>query len=369
MKKYWFHITDQDWPSKIVLEPKLYGDNWGPDEAGPSRISVAPTIEQCFAAVPYSEYDTDYQVFKTEQQVDAEPADNDIIGDFAITNEHWLFEPTSFIKVFTVPREDLNNFPSFKSWEMSKKRQLVVLAFVKDYLKQKHMISENRITKRLFKTLIREIVKQYLREVRLSGEFWIDDSGSAWSADGDIGDINHEGMVIETVTREVLDLLGIDASNHEYVNIDDQFDEIYNNIKDNLSETQLERWQDGDTMEIIEEYLKTLNVEHLNEKLNVIKGGMDARDYGMKFLGWIRLKSNNIQVETLTRDDINSIVKGLWDAYGYEIENTPEDGEEDSEGITFNIEVNSTRSWYEDVPMSVLEKRDPTALNPYRTRF
>ena len=53
-----------------------------------------------------------------------------------------------------------------------------------------------------------------------TGEYWIQD-GSAMFADGDIGDMNHEAMVLESVRAEIASLLGKDEFNNaEYVDWD-----------------------------------------------------------------------------------------------------------------------------------------------------
>lgn len=206
----------------------------------------------------------------------------------------------------------------------------------------------------------------FINESSLRGEYWIDDSGESWYADGDVGDINHEGMVIDLVRRQVLDDLGVDTSSEEYVDvIGKYYDQIFDNIKDDLNKEQLIEWENEEFEKVIKFYLKSQNVENVDEKLDVVYGRMDGRDYGMKFLGWKRMKGNVIQTETLTNDDIKIINRGIYSAYGDEIN----DDDDDDEEPVFNIEVNSTRSWYEDIPLSVIEKRSSTALNPYRKRY
>jgi hypothetical protein len=133
-KRFWFHITEQNWPNRIVLNPRSGGENWGSDEKGPSRISVSPTIEQCFAAVPYSDYNSNYNVYQTTKSIFANPADPNWVGDSHITEEHWLIEPTFFKKIFDVPLEDIKKFPILTHKDMHSKRQKEVIDYVKKYL-------------------------------------------------------------------------------------------------------------------------------------------------------------------------------------------------------------------------------------------
>lgn len=44
---------------------------------------------------------------------------------------------------------------------------------------------------------------RYVRN-ELSGEWWIDDGGSPMYADGDVGDMNHEMLVLESARPAAL---------------------------------------------------------------------------------------------------------------------------------------------------------------------
>lgn len=140
-KGYWYHITEKNWSSTILLKPIQFGDNWGSDEDGPPRICVAPTIEQCFAAVPYSEYkNSDYKVYKTKHPEIATPGE---VDDFQMTNEHWILVPTTFIKILTIPIIDMKNFPVLTSQNLTSQNQTKVINYVKNYLRQNTNITEN----------------------------------------------------------------------------------------------------------------------------------------------------------------------------------------------------------------------------------
>lgn len=132
---YWYHITEQNWPNRILLKPRESGENWGSDEGGPARISVAPTIEQCFAAVPYSEYNSDYRIYRTLNKVPAEKAGEEWVPDVNITDEHWIYEPTIFIKIDEIPLEDIKKFPKMTVHDFYSSHQKKVIEFVRQYLK------------------------------------------------------------------------------------------------------------------------------------------------------------------------------------------------------------------------------------------
>ena len=142
IKFYWYHITEKNWSNTILLKPKQFGNNWGSNESGPPRICVSPTIEQCFAAIPYSEYDSDYKVYRTQHKEIAENADKNVVDDTNITDEHWIFVPTVFIKVLTIPMLDMKSFPKLTSQNLTSQNQVKVIKYVKSYLVDKNIIGE-----------------------------------------------------------------------------------------------------------------------------------------------------------------------------------------------------------------------------------
>ena len=200
-----------------------------------------------------------------------------------------------------------------------------------------------------------------IEESKFRGEWWFGD-GTAMFADGDVGDINHEGMVIDRLKREIIDALGGDASNDEHAgDFDDYADEIFEHIGDEFTPEELEDWNDRSYFNAIKSYITRTGSVELKEKfLYAYSSNKDARDYALKYWNWQRVKGNVIQTHTLSARDIHNIINGLWDAYGEELD--------DPEAV-FYIEVMATRSFYEDIPWQVLKKGDPTSLNAYRTRY
>jgi len=220
-------------------------------------------------------------------------------------------------------------------------------------IKLKDLLSKDilKITKNSFKGLLREAI--------LRGEWWISDGQSIF-ANGDVGETNHEMYAADILKRQILDELGIDSSYYEYVpDLNDIEDEIYKEIQDELTDQEKQLWQEN-IVEAIISYLQRRGDANIKEKTSYAFGNKDAREYALEHLHWQRVKGNVIQTQTLTRDDLKNIVNGLYDAYGDEVE---------QEGVTFNMEVMATRSWYTEIPMSVLETLNPSDLNQYRSRY
>lgn len=58
---------------------------------------------------------------------------------------------------------------------------------------------------KLFKKFIKTIIQETLQVLNESeiGEWWIYPGGHAEYANGDVGDMNHEGFVIQYLSREI----------------------------------------------------------------------------------------------------------------------------------------------------------------------
>jgi hypothetical protein len=201
-----------------------------------------------------------------------------------------------------------------------------------------------------------------IKESKFRGEWWFED-GQAIYADGDVGDTNHEGRVINILKMQIVDELGGDTSNDvEYAGeFDDYADEIFEHIGGEFTPEELEDWKEGKYFDAIKSYIVRAGSMELKEKfLYAFSSNKDAREYALKYWGWQRVKGNVIQTWTLTTQDLKNITSGLYEAYDEEL-NEPD--------AVFFIEVMTTRSFYEDVPWRVLQKDNPTALNAYRTRY
>ena len=196
------------------------------------------------------------------------------------------------------------------------------------------------------------------------GEWWIDDSGNAQFADGDIGDMNHEAMAAEMITCDVLSYFDISCDAElGPISDSDYLEEIWDFLIENekAKEEEYEEFEE-DPLVFIERTIDPENTKLLTA-LNIAWNweSYDARDYAMEYYGWKRMAGRVIQTQTLTSNDLDIIVAGFEDAYPEYIEKNPK--------AEFTIEVNATRNLYNDVPFYVLELRSPTALNEYRMRY
>ena len=95
-RRYLYHLSKTLCDKHIKLIPWNNPITRAENEPEGKRICVAPTIEQCITAIPYSPWDI-FTVYRTKSQLI--PSVSRGIFDSSITYEGWLETPTSFIKV------------------------------------------------------------------------------------------------------------------------------------------------------------------------------------------------------------------------------------------------------------------------------
>lgn len=192
------------------------------------------------------------------------------------------------------------------------------------------------------------------RQAELRGEFWLI-GGQAVFADGDVGDMNHEGMVIQQMLGELVDEVNSEIGSRiseDYPDLTEIEHEIEKYLDKDVDKDDTET-PHPERDQIHEFILETIGFD--KDKFDVVLGRVDARDYGLKNLGWVRVKQENVQTYTLTPEQMKEIARGLYDAYNEEIEEN-----------TFNIEVSSNGKYYTEVPYSVIESGNPGALREYQ---
>jgi hypothetical protein len=220
------------------------------------------------------------------------------------------------------------------------------------------------------KEVIRAIVKQALKESFQTGEWWIDDDGSAQYADGDVGDVNHEAYIRQILVHDVLSDFGIDS--HEGGGfLGDYEDQIKQELIDNgsLSQEELERWDDDPSSIILSKYDQISDVKDENQRhwkfflaygSNTTHRG-DARDYGMKYMGYKRVVTRGnkawVQTHTLTPRDLVAIYHGLQDM--------ADEFEDDDAKLMVDIEVRATNKSYHDIPLEALGAKSAAAFRDY----
>jgi len=191
----------------------------------------------------------------------------------------------------------------------------------------------------------------YLKEAsEITGEYWIDDSGSSVYADADIGDVGHEGYVIGSVQRDIMDSLGYDkfADREDFEGFKNQL------IKDFIEEKGIDP-DEVDEDEIFYNALEQNGVT--DEEIAIAEGRGNARVYAMKNWGWKAVRGHHVESWTLTPRDMQIIARGIEDVLDQEggIEDENED------------EMEFTVSSYQHSPitMTLAELRTgrPEALN------
>lgn len=244
------------------------------------------------------------------------------------------------------------------------------------------MQAKNHINNSMFKYYDKQLkllTEAYLKmlqkeERTLTGEYWIID-GQAIFADGDTGDMNHEGYVVQHLASEFLNYFDIyDDEPAPLGEYEEQIKQFF------IDEGVIEQWEkseeefDNDPAEFMLKYLWKEhkqdfdnNQEKLQEAFFIAYNASqsDAREYGMKYLGWVRVQSNNIQTWTLTPKTMSNISRGIDEAIdqemGYDEENVNE--------LEFNIEVLANRKMYYNVPYDDISSGKPQRLMQYRSTY
>ncbi len=120
-KRYWYHISTNDFGESVVFKPKEDGRNRDRTEVKLARLCVAPTIPQCIVALPLWIDDFDnfeypsiprkhslyvYQSDKKRiakepyfRRKDLEKGEIGLPFDYGVTKEGWIVRPASFKKI------------------------------------------------------------------------------------------------------------------------------------------------------------------------------------------------------------------------------------------------------------------------------
>jgi hypothetical protein len=104
--EYYYHITDQVWPDKVLLSPRRVGKNRSPWESNQPRICVCGTPWHCLVSIPHT--NSKLFVFRTLEKIN--PINPEGILDAHVTGEKWIIEPTTFIKVTEIDVDVVQEF-------------------------------------------------------------------------------------------------------------------------------------------------------------------------------------------------------------------------------------------------------------------
>lgn len=228
----------------------------------------------------------------------------------------------------------------------------------------------------------------FLSNSDVRGEWWIQD-GSALYADGDYGDMGHEGLVLESLGRDLLDLAeseGFPTSHHggwdsrellrwaDETYLPQKVEELRSEGKDVQADELQQTWDSS-----IQEALESIAVGEWgfdSDAWTVLFEERHVRDFAMRRWGWKAVRGPNVETWTFTAGDLKNIVQGLADAYPalYEDEENQlpvdEINSQTYRGEHFSIDVAIDGSYYPEVPWPVLAHAADTGnmslLHSYR---
>jgi len=230
-------------------------------------------------------------------------------------------------------------------------------------------------TKQL-KQLIRAIITETLQQLNEAenGEWWIYPGGDAQFADGNIGDSNHEGYVIEHVSREIYEHFTGRELGDQMGYLSQYEDDLFKSLQSDgrLTERDIETWERGrgPTEVLIEKLLEDNVYQDRNQTEFAVhiawgSSSRDARDYAMKYLGWKRMTTarnygTNVQTWFLRDSDLRDIKRGIYDAWG-------NDGDEEDDAThEVTIEVRSNNKIFSGIPLNELETATVADLATYQ---
>lgn len=230
-----------------------------------------------------------------------------------------------------------------------------------------------------------------VREAHDRGEWWIDESGSTVFADGDVGDQNHEAVVIGNLIHEILshfgieedepgELSGYEESIKESLLADGRLDEEELACWDNMGSAKV---KGGPAVVLIKKLIEDKafgngDPKQTEDAVFIAYGSTsrDARNYAMKYWRWkvMKTQGGDIEIQSwhLKPDDLKIIVSGVWEIMGDSDEDDPEDsdnevGEDGYPGPRINVTVQASGKRFHDIPLAVLEKKMPQNLHNYQS--
>lgn len=200
-------------------------------------------------------------------------------------------------------------------------------------------------------------------------EYWIEEDGSVQFSDGDVGDYNHEGIVISILQTNIIEkVYRVCDPKNKYkrrFDSDSDWDEwqaavvkswadklISRNIK---QKEKIEKLLENNPDVLLMNALKEAGVKKIDwQTANEIG---DARDYAMQNWGWKTYRDGNVDTWRLTKKDMQAIIDGLD-----EISNSEGWSEREFQKYEFSINVFSTgKHFYLKIPQMEKWLINPTA--------
>jgi hypothetical protein len=189
--------------------------------------------------------------------------------------------------------------------------------------------------------------------------------------------MNHEAHVISHLSETFLNILGIYEDSPSPLKYkEDEIKDSLINKKVIIRGTESEELFENDPADFILNYLLKTSLKKFNNDPKQLTTAFflaygsstqtDARDYGMKYLGWIRVAGNNIQTWTLTQQDMDNISRGINSIIDEQFSDQFDDENSVLSELTFNIESMRNKKFYQDVPLSIIDNADLSGLMAYR---
>lgn len=156
-------------------------------------------------------------------------------------------------------------------------------------------------------------------------EYWIYPGGHVDFADGDVGDYNHEGIVIRDVQSQIIDKCesvfdvrnkhGRGFTDSDYIDWDEfkyALAESYANElieKNPANQKKIEQQLDNDSDKFLFAALKQCGIKKY--EWSVAEGTSDARNYAMERWRWKTYRSGSIDTWFFKPEDLKDIIQGV----------------------------------------------------------
>jgi hypothetical protein len=178
-----------------------------------------------------------------------------------------------------------------------------------------------------------------IETVGIRGEYWFDDMGDPIYADGDIGDVGHEGIVINIMAGNLcsefdiyeeepffdynssseIAILEKISQDHDYVK--EKYADSLEGDDDNIDEYHVMDILKNDPADSIIQYLvyNGMSEENANDLVLIAYGSSkDAREYAINQWNWKRVQGKFIESKALTSKDLKIIASGINSAIDME---------------------------------------------------
>jgi hypothetical protein len=199
----------------------------------------------------------------------------------------------------------------------------------------------------------------------MKGEFWADDSGELLFADGDIGDLNHEAIALDFLCRRIFDALDFPftAAQEEWCgaiefwkkDLRDFLDCVDHHLIEYIEDQILQNLNVKKSQDPEFDH-KWLNPEILHNAIHAAFNFDDPKLYMVQHEDWIRILDNNLETWKVTEERLDVLATAI-----YNIE-----GRKPHKSDRFVIESRGENICYNDVPYSVLHRKDMQALQKFK---